>query len=105
MPLRCGCVLAGGRGAITMTLEEALSLPPRVLTQDQRAFYHANGYLLLERLIDADTIARLNEVTDAFVERSRSHAKSDNTFDLAPGHSADRPKVRRLKRPDATVKP
>ena len=83
-----------------MTPEEVLRLPPRVLTQDQRAFYHANGYLLLDRLIDTDTIARLNEVTDGFVERSRSHSKSDSTFDLAPGHSAETPKVRRLKRPD-----
>ena len=83
-----------------MTPEEVLHLPPRVLTQDQRAFYHANGYLLLDRLIGADTIARLNEVTDAFVDRSRSQAKSDNTFDLAPGHNAESPKVRRLKRPD-----
>ncbi len=83
-----------------MTPDQLSSLPLRVLSQDQRAFYHTNGYLLLERLIDAETIARLNEVTDAFIERSRGQTESDSTFDLAPGHSSENPQVRRLKRPD-----
>ena len=57
-----------------MTSEDVLRTPPRVLAQDQRAFYHANGYLLLERLIDDETVARLSEVTDAFIERIVSGA-------------------------------
>ena len=83
-----------------MTPEDVLRMTPRVLSGDQRAFYHANGYLLLERFIDAATIARLNDVTGDFIARSRRQMQSDRTFDLAPGHSADNPKVRRLKRPD-----
>ena len=83
-----------------MTPDNVHSLPLRVLSRDQLVFYHANGYLLLDRLIDAETIARLNAVTDSFVEASRTHRESDETFDLAPAHNADSPKIRRLKRPD-----
>ena len=83
-----------------MLPEDVLALPARVLTQAQRQSYHANGYLLVERLIDADTIGRLNAVTAEFVERSRAQTQSDRTFDLAPQHSAAVPMIRRLKRPD-----
>lgn len=83
-----------------MLPERVLELPPTVLTQDQRKAYHADGYLLVERLFDAGTIARLNAVTDSFIERSRSREQSDSTFDLAPEHSSQTPMVRRIKRPD-----
>ena len=83
-----------------MLSEEVLKLPARVLTQAQREFYHANGYLLADRLIDSETIARLNQVTDAFIEQSRDRTQSDNTFDLAPEHTRDAPMIRRIKRPD-----
>jgi ectoine hydroxylase-related dioxygenase (phytanoyl-CoA dioxygenase family) len=84
-----------------MRTEEILAEAPRVLTRAQREFYFENGYLLVEGLIDAETIARLNAVTDEFVEASRTRTASDGVFDLAPGHAADAPLVRRLKTPDA----
>jgi len=72
----------------------------RVLRPEQREFYLANGYLLVDRLIDADVIADLNAVTDTFVDRSCAKSRSDTDFDLAPEHNATAPKVRRIKRPD-----
>ena len=84
-----------------MLTEAILAQTPRVLTQVQRAFYFENGYLLVENLIDAETLARLNSVTAEFVELSRSKTESDEVHDLAPGHTAERPLVRRLKTPDA----
>ncbi len=74
--------------------------PPGVLTEDQRAAYHRDGFLLVSKVIDEETVGRLNDVTDSFVSRSRTHTESDATFDLAPEHSADNPMVRRIKRPD-----
>lgn len=76
------------------------ALPPRVLTQAQRENYHRDGYLMVESLIDAATIDRLNAITDEFIDRSRMQSRSDSTFDLAPEHSAATPMIRRLKRPD-----
>lgn len=72
----------------------------RVLGPEQKDAYNADGYLLVDRLIDADTVAALNAVTGDFIARSRDIAKSDRDFDLAPEHSADAPMVRRIKRPD-----
>jgi ectoine hydroxylase len=83
-----------------MTPEQVLAHPPRVLSQKQRESYFADGYLLVESAIPRDILERLNAVTAEFVERSRSVAKSDDVFDLAPTHKPERPRVRRIKHPD-----
>lgn len=83
-----------------MTPDEVLSHPPRVLSQSQREHYFEHGYVLIERLIAEDWLDRLSAVTAEFVEQSRRETASGKFFDLAPGHGAERPRVRRLKRPD-----
>lgn len=83
-----------------MTPEQILSHPPRVLTQDQREHYFEHGYVGVEGLVPAATVDELVAVTESFVEASRGHTVSGDTFDLGPGHSAERPVLRRLKRPD-----
>jgi len=83
-----------------MTPEEVLSLPPRVLTQKQREFYFENGYVLLEKLIDEDWLARLRAVTGEMIEESRSIKASDAVWDLEDGHSAESPRLRRLSSPN-----
>lgn len=72
----------------------------KVLSQTQCDSYHTDGFLLIENLLDSDTISELVEVTEVFVAQSREHKQSDSTFDLAPEHSASSPQVRRIKRPD-----
>lgn len=83
-----------------MTPEQVLALPPKVLSQKQREFYFAEGYLLLERIIPPDWIERLKHTTDEMVERTRSVAKSDKVWDLEPDHSAAKPRLRRLSSPN-----
>ena len=83
-----------------MTPEQILAQVPRVLAQAQREFYLENGYLLVERMIPTEMLVRLNEVTGQLIERSKQETQSGAIFDLAPGHSAKRPMVRRIKRPD-----
>jgi ectoine hydroxylase-related dioxygenase (phytanoyl-CoA dioxygenase family) len=82
-----------------MTPEQVLAIEPKVLSQEQREFYFAKGYLLLERIIPEETIAQLRRITDAKVEETRALAKSDAVWDLEPGHSAQHPKLRRLSSP------
>ncbi len=82
-----------------MTPEEVLSQKPTVLTQEQREFYFENGYLLLERIVSKDWLERLRDVTEDFVEQSKSLSKSDAVFDLEPDHTAERPRLRRLTSP------
>ncbi|MBT5435800.1 MAG: phytanoyl-CoA dioxygenase family protein [Alphaproteobacteria bacterium] len=83
-----------------MTPEAILAFPARVLTQKQREDYFENGYALVESLIPADVIDHLNAVTAEFIEKSRSLTQSSGDLDIGPGHSAERPIVRRLISPD-----
>jgi ectoine hydroxylase len=82
-----------------MTPEQILAIEPVVLTQEQREFYFREGYLLVPGVIDAGWLARLREATEKLVERSRSVSKSDEIFDLEPGHRSDAPRLRRVSRP------
>src|SRR5205823_11621693 len=71
----------------------------RYLTEEQLAGYHADGYLVLPRVIDMADVQALRRVTDAFVERSRQLSRGDGVFDLDPRHSAEAPVLRRIKNP------
>src|SRR5690349_1133455 len=82
-----------------MTPEDVLSIKPKVLTARQREDYFEQGYLLLEQIIPAATIEHLRAVTDSMVEQTRSLSKSNSIWDLESGHSAERPKLRRLSSP------
>ena len=82
-----------------MTPEQVLSIRPRVLTQRQREAYFEDGFILLERFIDADWLERLRGATNRLVEASRAVQKSDSVFDLEPDHSAASPRLRRVSSP------
>ena len=83
-----------------MTPDEILAHPARVLSQAQREHYFEHGYVAVESLVPADTLAELTAATDGFVERSREETASGPVFDIGPGHSRERPVLRRLKGPD-----
>jgi ectoine hydroxylase len=82
-----------------MTPEEVLSHKPNVLTQEQREFYFENGYLLVERAIPEQTLEMLRRVTAEKVEETRALTHSNAIWDLEEGHSAARPRLRRLSSP------
>ncbi len=82
-----------------MTPEEILDHPPRVLTAKQRGDYVATGFLAAENLVSRDWVDRLNAVSQIFLDESRSLTKSNDAYDLAPDHSAEKPHVRRLRAP------
>ena len=83
-----------------MRPEEILKEPARVLTQAQREHYFEHGYVSVDELVPQDVLAELNKTTAEFVELSRKVTESDNRFDIGPGHSAEKPVLRRLKSPD-----
>jgi ectoine hydroxylase-related dioxygenase (phytanoyl-CoA dioxygenase family) len=70
-----------------------------MLTQEQVDFYHENGYLGVDGVLSAAEVAELQRVTDAFVDQSRSATGHTDAFDLEPGHTAENPRLRRLKNP------
>jgi ectoine hydroxylase-related dioxygenase (phytanoyl-CoA dioxygenase family) len=77
-----------------------------VLSQDQKGFYEANGYLVVEDAVDARQLAALKRDFDHWVEESRGHdapygeiMDGRPRFDLEPGHSAEAPALRRVNSP------
>jgi ectoine hydroxylase-related dioxygenase (phytanoyl-CoA dioxygenase family) len=70
-----------------------------MLTPEQVQSYKDNGYIALSNILSDSEIAHLCAVTDDFLERSRSVTKSDDVFDLEEGHTAEHPRLRRIKRP------
>ncbi len=70
-----------------------------MLTQKQIDQYHRDGYIGVENVLSPEEVDELRKVTDDFVEKSRGISECDEVFDLEPGHSAEDPKLRRLKSP------
>jgi ectoine hydroxylase-related dioxygenase (phytanoyl-CoA dioxygenase family) len=83
-----------------MTPDEILSHPARVLSQSQREAYFRDGYIGLPGFVDAAMVARLQATTEKFVDLSRAESEPGRVFDIGPGHTAENPILRRLKRPD-----
>lgn len=82
-----------------MTPEQILALKPKILTQKQRESYFANGFLLLERVIPMDVIETLRGATAEKIAETRTLTQSNAVWDLEAGHSAERPRLRRLSSP------
>ena len=72
-----------------------------MLIQEQIDFYHENGYLGVENVLSDLEISDLRRVTAEFVEKAREVTEHTNIFDLEPGHTAESPRVRRIKSPAA----
>lgn len=81
-----------------MTPERVLQERPLVLEQRARERYFADGFLALPGHVGAAWLDRLRAVVAAKVEESRAVAASDDQFDLAPDHSAEKPNIRRLRK-------
>jgi ectoine hydroxylase-related dioxygenase (phytanoyl-CoA dioxygenase family) len=72
-----------------------------MLTRQQIDFYRTNGYLAVEGVLTPAQIAEGRRIVAAAVEASRAIAAHDEVFDLEPGHTAEAPRLRRLKNPVA----
>jgi phytanoyl-CoA hydroxylase len=70
-----------------------------LLNADQVQSYRANGYLVIADVLTHAQVEEGPRIVQDFVELSRSVTENDDVFDLEPGHSAERPAIRRLKAP------
>jgi ectoine hydroxylase-related dioxygenase (phytanoyl-CoA dioxygenase family) len=68
-----------------------------MLTAQQIETYRRDGYLVIPRLIEGAQLAELRALTDRIVSEARGVAANDDLYDLEPSHSAQLPRVRRLK--------
>ncbi|WP_343079060.1 phytanoyl-CoA dioxygenase family protein [Ostreiculturibacter nitratireducens] len=70
-----------------------------MLTEEQKNFYDENGYLMVEDVVTAGQLAELRRITYDFIEKSRNVTESNGVYDLDEGHSADAPRLTRIKLP------
>ena len=76
------------------------------LTSVQVEAFNKNGFLLLDNVIPQNQLEKLQAVFEDWKEESRAHTESYGQtfddrprFDLEPGHSADKPALRRIASP------
>ena len=81
-----------------MTPERVLQHAPLVLDQRAREQYFTDGFLTVPSYVGATWLRRLRDVVDAKIEESRRLSASDDQFDLAPDHTAEKPNIRRLRK-------
>lgn len=67
-----------------------------VLTPAQKAFYEAQGYLLLPAFLSGAWLERLTAAMDRFIEASRELTQSSASILVEPGHTPAAPRLRRV---------
>src|SRR5271169_956892 len=72
-----------------------------MLTDAQGDAYDRDGFIVVPDVFSAEDVAELRRVTDEFVSASATVTANDSVYDLEDTHSADEPRVRRLKAPHA----
>lgn len=80
-----------------MTPEDILKHPANVLSQAEREFYFARGYVKVEDVLPRAMLDGLRAATEELLEESRGIAKSNARFDLGPDHGARTPRPRRIR--------
>lgn len=76
------------------------------LTDAQKQQFWRDGFLVVENVVDADLLAAMKTDFAGWVEESRQHIEAYGEtingrprFDVEPGHSADKPELRRVNAP------
>jgi phytanoyl-CoA hydroxylase len=72
-----------------------------MLTQTQIEEYNRVGAIVVPDVLSADELQELRRVTHEFVQNSRTLSTHDEIYDLEDSHSANEPRVRRIKTPHA----
>lgn len=70
-----------------------------VLSNAEMAQYKDQGYLLVENAVSGEQLQALRAVTNRLIDASRGVTASDERYDLEAGHSAEAPRLTRIKLP------
>jgi len=70
-----------------------------VITSRQIEAYHRDGYLVVDHVLDAATLARTRAVIAELVAGAKGLATHNDVYDLESTHIPEHPRVRRIKTP------
>ncbi|MEA2740798.1 MAG: hypothetical protein QOH05_4105 [Acetobacteraceae bacterium] len=68
-----------------------------MLTKAQIEEYNEVGAIVVPDVLTPEEVRTLSAVTDGFVERARGLSSHTDIYDLEDSHSAEKPRVRRIK--------
>ncbi|WP_158923281.1 phytanoyl-CoA dioxygenase family protein [Acidisphaera sp. S103] len=68
-----------------------------MLTQAQINEYNDVGAIVVPDVLTPDEVRTLSDVTDGFIDRARGLTAHNNIYDLEDSHTAENPRVRRIK--------
>ena len=72
-----------------------------MLSQEQVATYHRDGFLRIDNALRPDVLARVRAWVDNVVAGAKGLAAPNEVYDLEDTHTPDNPRVRRIKDPVA----
>src|SRR5882762_11544586 len=61
--------------------------------------YKRDGVIVVPEVLGADILAQVRTVIAELVARSAKTTEHTDVYDLEPGHTAEQPRVRRIKAP------
>jgi ectoine hydroxylase-related dioxygenase (phytanoyl-CoA dioxygenase family) len=70
-----------------------------MISEDQRAAYRRDGFIVVPDLVTAAELAELRSVIAALVAGAADVDTHTDVYDLEPGHTRVAPQVRRIKQP------
>ena len=70
-----------------------------VLSETQVATYREKGFIVVEDIFSADDLKQMRDALNGLIEDARSLTEHTGVIDLEPGHTPERPRVRRIKEP------
>ena len=70
-----------------------------MINEKDVASYRENGYLVVENVLDAATLARMRQSIADLVVKAAGVKTHNEVYDLEPTHTPEHPRVRRIKSP------
>src|SRR6266581_7796295 len=79
--------------------KEATRRESRMISEQDVQAYKRDGVIMVPDVLGADTLAELRSVIAELVAGSATTLEHTDVYDLEPGHTAENPRVRRIKTP------
>ena len=70
-----------------------------MITDSEVQAYRRDGVIIVPHVLDGATLTRMRKITSDLVAASAQVTEHNNVYDLEPGHTAEHPRVRRIKTP------
>ena len=70
-----------------------------MIGSEQVAFYREQGYVVVEDVISPEVLARIHAAIAELTAKAKGVTAHNEIYDLEPTHTAERPRVRRIKTP------